>query len=855
MKRICFIVLLFCGVTAKAQWVGIPDTNFGAWLKFEYPTCMQGNSQLGWQMDTTCSSILNENSFFIYNIPVKKIYGLQYFKSLDTLRLELTKIDSINIQLASTIRIMSIYGDDSFKYIAALPVSLVNFNLSTTSLQYLPGIPNNVEFLYLHSNKIISIPTLPATLKTLTAIDKSLTGLPSLPPFLESLNIMTDTFSVLPPLPNTLRNFFCSFLNKITLPSPLPDSLRFLDCHQTNLINGMPPLPSFLNTLYCQSTGISSLPPLPDSLILLACDHNILDSLPALPKKMRTLLARGNRLSSIPALPDSLRYLEIGENMQLTSIPDLPPYLIRLWLSVDTNITCLPLLPKSLSELDLYQTKVSCLPNRPRAHYQTLYSPVPNPDSLSLCNIFNDNGCSFFSHVSGRCFLDENSDCIYNTPDIDAILKIHGDFNGMQQITYSYDGTYGFIAPLGPYTVTIDTTYLPFIVCPSLSYSGNLTPADSTDYNQSFAIECKPGFDLAAFSIVAGFRVFTIRRADIHVGGSSSFYGINCSQGISGKVTTQITGPVTYISPAQGALTPDSVNGNELIYIVPDFGNTDFNNSFNIMLLPDTSAQPGDTVCITVTVTPISGDEVPTNNILTQCFVIRGSFDPNDKQVYPISDIDINGEKWLTYTVRFQNTGNDTAIHIYIADTLDSDLDVSTFQLLAYSHLPQVQIRENEVQFNFPNINLPDSFVNEPLSHGYVQYKVKIKDGKPLGTTIHNTAYIYFDFNAPVITNTTTNTITSVSAVRDNVIAHGINIFPNPNNGVLFLNANHLTEGEQKLYIKDYLGREVLNKKLKSINGMINTIIDLAELNNGLYSIYLHNSLQTFSSKIILIKK
>src|SRR5690606_37728945 len=245
----------------------------------------------------------------------------------------------------------------------------------------------------------------------------------------------------------------------------------------------------------------------------------------------------------IPTLPDSLRYLEIGENMLLTSIPDLPQYLSRLWLSFDTNVTCLPLLPKSLSELDLYKTKISCLPNRPRAHYQTQYLPTPNPDSLSLCNIFNDNGCSFFSNVSGRCFLDENSDCIYNSPDIDAILKIHGDFNGVSQITYSYDGTYGFISPLGPYTVTIDTTYLQFLVCPSVSHSGNLTAIDSTDYNLSFAIECTPGFDLAAWSISGWFRPFTVSKVNIHVGGSSSFYGIKCSDSISGMVNTDSTGP------------------------------------------------------------------------------------------------------------------------------------------------------------------------------------------------------------------------------------------------------------------------------------------------------------------------
>jgi hypothetical protein len=63
------------------------------------------------------------------------------------------------------------------------------------------------------------------------------------------------------------------------------------------------------------------------------------------------------------------------------------------------------------------------------------------------------------------------------------------------------------------------------------------------------------------------------------------------------------------------------------------------------------------------------------------------------------------------------------------------------------------------VKFNFPNINLPDSLSDEAGSKGFVRFKVKLKDNLPLGTTIENTAYIYFDFNAPIITNTTVNTI------------------------------------------------------------------------------------------------
>ena len=102
-------------------------------------------------------------------------------------------------------------------------------------------------------------------------------------------------------------------------------------------------------------------------------------------------------------------------------------------------------------------------------------------------------------------------------------------------------------------------------------------------------------------------------------------------------------------------------------------------------------------------------------------------FDPNEKTVYPLNSLDINGDHWLTYSIDFQNTGTAPADNIYITDTLDANLDLATFTLTGYSNQPFVQVINNVAKFNFPNINLPDSLSNEPGSHGYVQYKIKSK--------------------------------------------------------------------------------------------------------------------------------
>ncbi|HWB63244.1 MAG TPA: T9SS type A sorting domain-containing protein, partial [Chitinophagales bacterium] len=172
-------------------------------------------------------------------------------------------------------------------------------------------------------------------------------------------------------------------------------------------------------------------------------------------------------------------------------------------------------------------------------------------------------------------------------------------------------------------------------------------------------------------------------------------------------------------------------------------------------------------------VTPTSGDYNPANNTANYCFTIVNSLDPNEKEVSPTGNV--SPGTWLTYTVRFQNTGTAPAVNILVTDTLSSYVDPATFQLLSYSADNLTQVFGNVVKFNFPNINLPDSTHNEPNSHGYVQYKVKVKDNAPNNASVANTAYIYFDFNAPVVTNTTQNLVNTPCTVTTSNITAYIN--------------------------------------------------------------------------------
>ena len=139
--------------------------------------------------------------------------------------------------------------------------------------------------------------------------------------------------------------------------------------------------------------------------------------------------------------------------------------------------------------------------------------------------------------------------------------------------------------------------------------------------------------------------------------------------------------------------------------------------------------------------------------------IINCSFDPNDKLVepsYPGYDNFTFIEDTLKYTVRFQNTGTDTAFTVRIEDYIDADVDIETLKFTGSSHPYTAEFNANNrrLLFTFSDILLPDSTTNLVGSQGFISYEIRIKEQTSIGTFIPNTASIYFDFNPPVITNT-----------------------------------------------------------------------------------------------------
>lgn len=173
----------------------------------------------------------------------------------------------------------------------------------------------------------------------------------------------------------------------------------------------------------------------------------------------------------------------------------------------------------------------------------------------------------------------------------------------------------------------------------------------------------------------------------------------------------------------------------------------------------------------------------------TDCQENIGSFDPNDKQAVPKGYGEnhlIRANTDIDYTIRFQNTGTDTAFTVVIRDTLSSFLNASTVRPGVGSHPYSFSMLDgNVLVFRFDHILLPDSNVNEVASHGFIKFSVAQNLDNPNGTIIDNDAAIYFDFNDPVITNVVSHTIgedfiITVETTQPGAAALPLKIYPNP---------------------------------------------------------------------------
>jgi uncharacterized repeat protein (TIGR01451 family) len=761
---------------------------------------MNGN-----QMDTTCTQITNATNLSIAGSNIAEITGIQYFDSLKFLDCYYNQISNLSV-LPHTLEILYcdnnmltslptlpntlkeiLCSDNFLTSLPTLPNSLEQLFCSNNQLSGLPSLPNSLEVLNCSENQISTINTLPNSLSSFICFNNQLTNLPTLPIQLNYFDCGQNQLTSLPALPTSLINLTCN-ANLLTNLPTIPNSLVGLNCGY-NLLTNLPPLPNSLSTLECQNNQLISLPILPNSLSILWCYNNQLNSLPNLPSSLGTLLCSNNQLTSIPTLPISLNHLSCEYN-QLLSLPDVSN-VTYIFKANNNNISCISALPQlaQASLGNISNNPLTCVPN------QTSYS-LGLPLCIDNDPIYNPNNCPGVN-ITGYVFTDQNNNCTYNNIDMpteNIPVKLLDNQSNLIATSYTVAGAYSFASLLpDTFQIKIEDNALPIAL--TCGQSNNhiviLDSANQTISNINFPVVCDTAYDIEVHSVSNQGWVFPgqLHILNTNITNNETWYNVNCgSSNNSGPVVITITGPVTYISSTGGALIPNVI-GNSYIYNVNDF-NSLTPNSFGLQFLTDTTAQAGDQICVHVEINPTPLDGDTTNNVYDFCYQVVNSYDPNMKEVYPVNVLP-GYDDWFTYTIHFQNTGNAPAFNIRLSDTLDANLDINSFEVRGYSHPAQISLNGNILTVRFNNIMLPDSATDYEGSMGYFQYRIKPLPNLTNGTQIENTAYIYFDYNAPIITNTTINNFDMTVKTNDiKIESEHYMLYPNPSAGIFMFKEN-----------------------------------------------------------------
>lgn len=370
--------------------------------------------------------------------------------------------------------------------------------------------------------------------------------------------------------------------------------------------------------------------------------------------------------------------------------------------------------------------------------------------------VFNENGLQNIDAkqlpvLSGTIYRDLNGNQ-QNDPD-DLPLGFHRAFLLPDSVaTFSnFEGIYQFRLPTGDYEVQ----YLPIP-------NWNVELGAPNSYNISLGSAGQSGLN---------FRVAP--EEDVHAGNILLTGGFpRCNQAVGYWLDWRNLGTFTENGQAQLTLdpkveflysfpAPEQVNGNVLTWDYADLVPFDSRQVYLQLLMPNELATDSSLFfeAILVRTDPASGSVALDTNLLVQ--TVACSYDPNDKLAQPNGEVQ-DGQSLLgnalDYTIRFQNTGNDTAFTVVIRDTLEAGFDPNTLELLGASHPMTARLEPNgAMEFRFDHILLPDSTTNEAGSHGFVRYRVRARAGLSSPALLTNTAYIYFDLNQAVVTNTTAN--------------------------------------------------------------------------------------------------
>ncbi|HET6245491.1 MAG: T9SS type A sorting domain-containing protein [Bacteroidetes bacterium] len=422
---------------------------------------------------------------------------------------------------------------------------------------------------------------------------------------------------------------------------------------------------------------------------------------------------------------------------------------------------------------------------------QTSSTAIDLPSGLYTVNIMDQNGCTGTGNfaiqnlqtnfIHGKIYTDLNGNCQFDVGE--PVISNKMVIATGNQIYYGWtnsNGDYSISVPSGNYSVSSNFSQqyyqnncspngipVNFVgLCDTIS-SINIGVTEIPDFN-NLAVYLSVGGANPGFTNYVWITAKNLGNTSLNAVVKLNYDSILSYINASPAPTLQVYPEITWNIPN---FAPNQVNYYTIQLQMPT---------------PANGGTLGDILNYTATIEPFSGDQDLSNNTANATRIVTGSYDPNEKLVFPKGDGPEGtiqpSDSLFTYTIFFQNTGTDTAFTVVVMDTIKYPLILETIELGGASHPYTFDVTsEGVLVWTFNQIMLVDSNANEPASHGFCNFRMKtLANLAPLEQII-NTADIYFDFNPPIITNTVVNTIANpATLIKTENSTAGLHVFPNP---------------------------------------------------------------------------
>ncbi|MBL7794706.1 MAG: VCBS repeat-containing protein [Saprospiraceae bacterium] len=432
--------------------------------------------------------------------------------------------------------------------------------------------------------------------------------------------------------------------------------------------------------------------------------------------------------------------------------------------------------------------------------------------------------------IQGICFWDENANGQQDSLELPlAGVKISLEPAG--QTTYTNEeGAFRFFAGAGDFMLSAEPDACFAITTDPAAFQIQL-PLQNPD--SLFAFGFKSNDEAAMMTT-------SIASASTRCGFNTSFWITLKNEGCSPAAAAflmESNGLVTFVSAVPA---PALVQGDSIVWISADSLQPGETRVITALLNVAGVEHLGETIELTGLAWALDTFGIPILPPATSFYAsqINCAYDPNDKMVNLRSVApDYNPAfSELIYTIRFQNTGTDTAFTVRVLDTLSTALDWSTFRPIGASHAHAITLDglNGTVIYEFDQILLPDSTINEPASHGFISFAIQLKPELPPGIVVANTAAIYFDFNPPVMTNTVETTVElPVSVSSEKGRPWPVQLNPNPNDGHFSVGLPEPATPGTVFRVIGLTGQVLLEKRAEAGSAKYN--LQVGDLPAGLY--------------------